>query len=87
MAADGGDQGISEGLNLAGFLFGNVNERGELENSDLLDEVAIALSLQLCAKDDVQLILLKLGSIPGSFPSARASWRPRRFRGNARVDK
>jgi transcription initiation factor TFIID subunit 1 len=25
-------------LNLAGFLFGNVNERGELEDSDLLDE-------------------------------------------------
>ena len=43
MAADGGDQDISEELNLAGFLFGNVNERGELEDSDLLDEVAIAL--------------------------------------------
>lgn len=26
-------------LNLTGFLFGNINERGELEDSDILDEV------------------------------------------------
>ncbi|KXJ28439.1 hypothetical protein AC249_AIPGENE23353 [Exaiptasia diaphana] len=25
-------------LNLTGFLFGNINERGELEDSDILDE-------------------------------------------------
>ena len=26
-------------LNLTGFLFGNINEKGELEDSDILDEV------------------------------------------------
>ena len=28
-----------DGLNLAGFLFGNIDERGELEDSEVLDEV------------------------------------------------
>ena len=28
-----------DGLNLAGFLFGNIDERGELEDSDILDDV------------------------------------------------
>jgi transcription initiation factor TFIID subunit 1 len=29
----------SDGINLAGFLFGNINEKGELEN-DFLDSKA-----------------------------------------------
>lgn len=37
--AEDGDQNIAVGLNLAGFLFGNINERGELEDGDLLDQV------------------------------------------------
>ena len=28
-----------DGINLAGFLFGNIDERGELEDSDILDDV------------------------------------------------
>lgn len=28
-----------DGLNLAGFLFGNIDERGELEDSEILDDV------------------------------------------------
>ena len=27
-----------DGINLAGFLFGNIDERGELEDSDILDD-------------------------------------------------
>ena len=30
-----------DGLNLAGFLFGNIDERGELEDSEVLDDVRI----------------------------------------------
>lgn len=26
-------------LNLTGFLFGNINEKGELEDTEILDEV------------------------------------------------
>ena len=32
-------------LNLTGFLFGNINEKGELEDSDILDEVSHRRSL------------------------------------------
>ena len=32
-------------LNLTGFLFGNINEKGELEDTEILDEV-ITVSLQ-----------------------------------------
>lgn len=35
--ADAEDEGSS--LNLTGFLFGNINEKGELEDTELLDEV------------------------------------------------
>ncbi len=28
-----------DGLNLAGFLFGNIDEKGELEDNEVLDEV------------------------------------------------
>lgn len=34
--ADSDDEGS---INLTGFLFGNINERGELEDDDILDEV------------------------------------------------
>ena len=43
--SDGGGEYDRDGeeeqdsLNLAGFLFGNIDERGELEDSEVLDEV------------------------------------------------
>ena len=41
--ADSEDEDSS--LNLTGFLFGNINEKGELEDTEILDEV-ITVSLQ-----------------------------------------
>ena len=38
-----------DGLNLAGFLFGNIDERGELEDSEVLDEVGGLCFACLCA--------------------------------------
>lgn len=38
------DSDEESSINLTGFLFGNINERGELEDSDLLDEVRNELS-------------------------------------------
>ena len=35
--ADSEDEDSS--LNLTGFLFGNINEKGELEDTEILDEV------------------------------------------------
>ena len=35
--ADSEDEDRS--LNLTGFLFGNINEKGELEDTEILDEV------------------------------------------------
>lgn len=35
--ADSEDE--DSGLNLTGFLFGNINEKGELEDTEILDEV------------------------------------------------
>lgn len=35
------EDGDKDGLNLAGFLFGNIDERGELEDSEVLDDVRI----------------------------------------------
>ena len=37
MAAEGGDK--DSDWNLTGFLFGNINEKGELEDETILDEV------------------------------------------------
>ena len=37
MADSSGDEDSS--LNLTGFLFGNINEKGELEDTEVLDEV------------------------------------------------
>ena len=34
------DDGEGSGGGIVGFLFGNVNERGELEDNGLLDEVS-----------------------------------------------
>lgn len=41
--ADSEDEDSS--LNLTGFLFGNINEKGELEDTEILDEV-MNVSLQ-----------------------------------------
>lgn len=41
--ADSEDEDSS--LNLTGFLFGNINEKGELEDTEILDEV-MTVSLQ-----------------------------------------
>ena len=41
--ADSEDEDSS--LNLTGFLFGNINEKGELEDTEILDEV-MSVSLQ-----------------------------------------
>ena len=30
-------------LNLTGFLFGNINEKGELEDTEILDEVIYSI--------------------------------------------
>ena len=32
-------------LNLTGFLFGNINEKGELEDTEILDEVIYTLEI------------------------------------------
>ena len=42
--ADSEDEDSS--LNLTGFLFGNINEKGELEDTEILDEV-MTVSLQI----------------------------------------
>lgn len=39
MAESGGEEEAS--LNLTGFLFGNINEKGELEDTEVLDEVRV----------------------------------------------
>ena len=31
-------------MDLTGFMFGNINEKGELENDELIDKVRIACS-------------------------------------------
>ena len=39
MATTGTDDDEEKDWSLTGFLFGNINERGELEDGSLLDEV------------------------------------------------
>lgn len=34
-------------LNLTGFLFGNINEKGELEDTEILDEVIQVILLAI----------------------------------------
>lgn len=36
-------------LNLTGFLFGNINEKGELEDTEVLDEVRVIGLLKECS--------------------------------------
>ena len=74
MAADVPDQDISLGL---GFLLGNINEHGELEDNNLLDKV-----VPLCC-DIIQLLIF---GVLGVMSATRAPWRPWRIRGNAGVD-
>ena len=52
--ADGGEDSLSErdvdkdNINLAGFLFGNINEKGQLEDNEILDEVSKLFSVRSC---------------------------------------
>lgn len=45
-------------MDFAGFLFGNVNEEGELEDEEVLDKVSFCLSLSVELYESFRIVLL-----------------------------